>query len=216
VGFNMSWIFVDGIDQGALYEALDLAPTDEIPDQYDLGTSRVPLAGATVKSGWSAVVAKYALVMDLTESTNPPRLSRLPAKARSIICVVLEHAMISYASCWQGGQRLWQIRHEPSLGDEHLETFGDLPPEFSDFRDVAVCEQRKKNEGRGPSQWGIDYVFDVPLDTAATITGYRHDRVVKDDFFRNLQTVVPTNGNVPTRLSQPPTWWQLAGSLEYE
>lgn len=61
MGFNMSWIFVDGIDQGALYEALDLAQTDEVPDQYDLGTSYVPLAGATLKSGWSAVFAKYAL-----------------------------------------------------------------------------------------------------------------------------------------------------------
>ncbi len=216
MGFNMSWIFVDGIDQSALCEALDLAPTGETPDQYDLGTSYVPLAGATLKSGWSAVIAKYALVMDLTEGTNPPRLSRLPAKAQSIICVVLEHAMISYASCWQGGQRLWQIRHDPSLGDEHLETFGNLPPEFSDFRDVAVREQRTKNEGRRHGQWGIDYIFDVPLDTATTITGYRHDRVVEDDFFRNLQTVMPINGNVPTRLSRPPTWWQVAGSLEYE
>jgi hypothetical protein len=26
MGFNMSWILVDGIDQDPLYEALDLAP----------------------------------------------------------------------------------------------------------------------------------------------------------------------------------------------
>jgi hypothetical protein len=51
LGFNMSWVFVDGIDQDALYDALDLAPTGETPDRYDLGTSRVPLAGAALKSG---------------------------------------------------------------------------------------------------------------------------------------------------------------------
>jgi hypothetical protein len=45
MGFNMSWIFVDGIDQDALYAALDLVPTGGTPDQYDLGTSRVPWAG---------------------------------------------------------------------------------------------------------------------------------------------------------------------------
>jgi hypothetical protein len=50
----MSWIFVDGINEDALYEALDLAATAETPDQHDLGTSYVPLAGAALKSGWSA------------------------------------------------------------------------------------------------------------------------------------------------------------------
>jgi hypothetical protein len=37
----------------------------------------------------------------------------------------------------------------------------------------------------------VDYVFDVPLDTAATITGYCYDRAVEDNLFRNLQTLVP-------------------------
>jgi hypothetical protein len=31
-----------------MYEVLDLAPTDETPDWSDLGTSLVPLAGATL------------------------------------------------------------------------------------------------------------------------------------------------------------------------
>jgi hypothetical protein len=216
MGFNMSWLFVDGTSQDALYKALDLAPTGEIPDQYDLGTSSVPLAGATLKSGWCAVFAKYALIMDLTVGTNPPRLLRLPAKSRSVMCVVLEHAMISYASFWQGDHHTWQIRHDSREGREHLEALGDLPPAFTGFRDAAVEKQRARDERRKPGEWGVDYVFDVPLDAAATITGYRHTRVVDDDFFRNLQSVVPTDGKVLTKLSQPPTWWQTADSIEYE
>jgi hypothetical protein len=39
-----------------------------------------------------------------------------------------------------------------------------------------------------------DYVFDVPLDVAATITGYRHDRAVQNDFFRNLRSLAPKSG----------------------
>jgi hypothetical protein len=50
VGFYMSWILVDGIDQDTLYEAIDLAPTDETPDMYDLGTSAVPKALAMTLS----------------------------------------------------------------------------------------------------------------------------------------------------------------------
>jgi hypothetical protein len=194
----MSWIVVDGIDQGALYDALDLAPTGETPDRYDLGTSRVPLAGATLKSGSCAVFANGTLVMDVTTGTNPPRLMRLPAKSRSITCVVLEGPMISYASLWQGDRRTWEIRHNRSYGVRHLEASGDLPPEFAGFRDIAMDKQRSQEESRRPGEWGIDYVFDVPLDTAATITGYRYGRWVEDDFFRNLRTLLVT--------SQPPKW----------
>jgi hypothetical protein len=32
-------------------------------------------------------------------------------------------------------------------------------------------KQQVEKERRKPGQWGVDYVFDVPLDTAATITG---------------------------------------------
>lgn len=216
MGFNMSWIFVDGIDQDALYQALDLAPTGATAERYDLGTSRVPLAGAALKSGWCAVFAKYALVMDLAMGSNPPRLLRLPAKSRSVMCVVLEHAMMSYASCWEGGHHTWETRHDSSQESEHLAAFGALPPDFAGFRNVAVDKQRVEKERRKPGQWGVDYVFDVPLDTAATITGYRHSRLVEDDFFRNLQALVPINGNVLTKLSQPPKWWQVAGSIKYE
>jgi hypothetical protein len=56
----------------------------------------------------------------------------------------------------------------------------------------------------------------VALDAAAGVTNYRHDHDVAPDFFTDLRTLVPAEGNVLTRLSQPPTWWQTAGSIEYE
>jgi hypothetical protein len=76
-------------------------------------------------------------------------------------------------------------------------------------------KQRAEDARRKSSEWGVDYFFDVPLDTAATITGYRNSAVEKD-FFRNLQSLVPTRGNVLTKLSQPPGWWQTVGSITYE
>ena len=216
MGFNMSWVFVDGINEGALYDALDLAATGVTPDEHDLGTSYVPLAGAALKSGWCAVFAQYALVMDATVGTNPARLMRLPARSRCITCVVLEHAMVSHASLWQEGRYVWQVRHDSSQGRGHLEVRGDLPSAFGDFRSTAMDKQRAEDARRKSGEWGVDYFFDVPLDTAATITGYRHDRAVESDFFRNLQGLVPTKGNVLTKLSEPPGWWQTVGSIEYK
>lgn len=216
MGFNMSWIFVYGIDEDELFAALDLAPTGETPDMHDLGTSDVPLAGATLKSGWCAVFAKYALIMDATVSTEPPRLARLPAKSRSITCVTLEHAMVSYSSLWHAGRHTWQIRHDPSQGSKHLEASGDLPTTFTNIRDLAMSEHQVQEARRKPGEWGVDYLFDVPLKTAATITGFRHDRAVENDFFRNLQSLAPTNGNVLTKLRNPPKWWQTVGSMKYQ
>jgi hypothetical protein len=209
MGFNMSWVFVDGVDQGALYTALDLVPTDLQPDHHDLGTSHVPLAGSHLKSGWCAVFAQYSLVMDAVLGTRPPRVARLPGRSRCIACVVLEHAMISYAGFWQDGRSVWEVRHD---GGDHLEASGNLPPEFSAIRDAATAQQR----ARKPGPWGVDYLFEVPLDTAAVVTNYRHDHNVEPNFFANLRTLVPADSNVLTRRSQPPTWWQLAGSIQYE
>lgn len=192
MGFDMSWICVDGIDQDALYEALEFVPRGGKVDRYDLGTERVPWAGATLKSGWCAVFASATGAMDLPTGTNTPRLARLPAKSRSITCVVLEGPMVSYASFWQGGRRTWEILHNRSHGVRNLDASGDLPAEFAGIRDIAMEKQRTQEESRRPGQFGVDYVFDVPLETAATITGFRHDRWVEDDFFRNLRALAPT------------------------
>jgi len=68
-------------------------------------------------------------------------------------------------------------------------------------------------------------VFDVPLDVAAMLTGFRYGgamepdyfrELTEPDFFRNLRTLVPINGNVLTRLSRRPKWWQTIGSIKYE
>ena len=147
MGFNMSWIFVDGINEEFLYETLDLVATDEIPDPHELGTSYVPLAGVALKSGGSAVFAQYALVMDATVGTNPARLMRLPTGSRCITCVVLEHAMVSYASLWQNGRYAWQIRHPVKGADIwrfaeicplHSETFAVLQWTSSEPKTHAV------------------------------------------------------------------------------
>ena len=174
VGFNMSWIFVDGTELDELYVALDVKSTGETADPYDLGTSRVPLAGLRPKSGWCAIFGQYSFVLDITIGTEPPRLSRLPAKSRAVSCVVLEHATISYACLWQAGREIWQARHRPSKEQrEHLDFWGDLPPSFFGTWEAALQEQRERNAMRKPGEWGVDYVFDVPPIAAAEITGFR-------------------------------------------
>ncbi|MGJ4928799.1 hypothetical protein ACQR1I_06155 [Bradyrhizobium sp. HKCCYLS2038] len=208
MGTNMSWAFVDGVGLDELYRILDLEPTDASLDYTDLGTSDFPLAGAKLAPGWSAIFGKYALVMDLLLGTTPPRLARLPAQSRCIACVVLEHAMVSYAGYWQGAERVWEIRHD--AGD-HLEATGALPGDYARLRDEAIAKQRPSQPGR----WTVDYLFDVPTDTAATVTGYPDRWSMQASLFSELRALNPAKGNDLARLSTPPQWWQLTRSMEY-
>jgi hypothetical protein len=135
VGFNMSWLFVDAIEPDELYAALDVKSTGEAADPYDLGTFRVPLAGLRPKAGWCAVFEHYAFVLDLTISTDPPRLARLPTRSRAVSCVVLEHAMISHASLWQDGRHIWQVHHQPS----RERTMRDASPANLGWTTCSTC-----------------------------------------------------------------------------
>jgi len=207
VGFNMSWIFVDQIDLNELYAALDVKSTGLAADPYDLGTSRVPLAGLKPKDGWCAIFGHYSFVLDITIGTDPPRLARLPAKSRAVSCVVLEHANISHASLWQG-REIWQVHHQPTKEQpEHLDFWGDLPPSFIGTWEGALRKRREIG--------GADYVFAVPLDAAAEITGFRHTRAFKEEAYREVTTLEPINGNALRRLNHPPEWWQTVRSIEY-
>jgi hypothetical protein len=178
VGFNMSWVCVDGIKPEAL--ALDLAPTGEIPDLSDLGLSDTPWAGATLKSGWCAVFASHEAALGLP-------IPRLPAHCWHVVCSVMEIVTIS-ASLWQGGRQIWNIVHQGNrnLGITDLEASGDLPPEFAAIRDIAVDKARTTTPD---DEWTGTPVFDVPIDTAAVITGLRRE----EGFFSNLRTLAPVD-----------------------
>ena len=136
--------------------------------------------------------------------------------------------MVSYASLWQDGRHIWQIRHDQSRGSEHLDISGDLPADFTRIRDLAVEKRRAaeepiRREGRNPNEWGpnspfdlpVDYMFDVPFEVAATITGFRHDRGGGWELLTSLQALEPAKGNMLTKLGNPPRWWQTLRSIEY-
>jgi hypothetical protein len=117
--------------------------------------------------------------------------------------------MISYAGLWQAGRPVWEIRHD---GGDHLAASGDLPQEFAGIREAAMAAQQHER----PGQWHTDHLFNIPIDTAAILTNYRHEQVVGPSFFRTLRHLVPANGNVLTKLSRPPKWWQQTNSIAYE
>jgi hypothetical protein len=165
----------------------------------------MPLVAGPLRNGWCAVFCKYAVAMDLAFSANPPQLSRLPPKCRVVICVILEHAIVSYACLWQSGQFIWQIKHESSKGVNNLEYSGRLPKEFEHIKNLAQQEQRKNSN--------TDYMINVALDAASTITCFRHDWASDEDFdFNKMESFqVPDTSRIES-FSSPTKWWPIAAS----
>jgi hypothetical protein len=100
-------------------------------------------------------------------------LTRISASAEVVTCFVEEHVMCSHASQWRNSRELWSLMHDAHTGRiEHLEIKGEPPLFFASIRDRL----RAKQQEAGGNKAGVDYTFDIPIETAQQFTGYRHDQ----------------------------------------
>lgn len=79
--------------------------------------------------------------------------------------------MVSRASGWRDGQIIWSVTHDSQKGLLHLDVQGEPPPAFTAIRDRKFAEQ-----AAGDSD--CDYLFDIAVETARSVAGYRHDEDV--------------------------------------
>jgi hypothetical protein len=89
----------------------------------------------------------------------------------AVSCYLESHVMVSAAAGWENGRRLWSVRHDGEQGIHHLETEGELPLAFTAIRDVLFGKQQA--QGARPR---VDYIFDIPIALAASITGFHYIR----------------------------------------
>ena len=79
--------------------------------------------------------------------------------------------MVSRATGWKDGQLRWSVTHDAQKGLLHLDVQGELPPEFAAIRDGKLTEQAAGDRD-------VDYLFDIPVEMARSVAGYRHDEDV--------------------------------------
>ena len=130
-----------------------------------------PFVAASLPSGWFLVVAdgaEHAIIGDDT-------LRQLSADCEVVTCTVEEHVMVSEATGWRDGQRVWRVAHDAQSSIEHLQTEGELPSAFAAIRDRLSAEQRTA----GGKDSDTDYFFDIPVELAMSFSGYRHDAETK-------------------------------------
>jgi len=136
----------------------------------DLGTedeaNEAPFSLAELPTGW------VILFSNDFDFGAPENLINVSAGAVIISSQVEEHSMFSGAYCYANGREAWRVCHDSARGRHHLATQGTLPPEFEPIRIRLSAQQADNDRAEGD----VDYIFDVPIELAAELTGYRHDR----------------------------------------
>ena len=165
MGFSLSWLAIKGASRETSLSALGLRGTEmfeELPES--------PLTGVRLPTGWYMVVSNRGQCLAFMEDKT---LARVSASTEVVTCFVEEHVMCSHAAEWQGGRELWSLMHTADTGGiEHLEIKGEPPPFFAAIR----ARLRAKQQEAGGKKAEVDYIFDIPVETAQQLTGYRHDR----------------------------------------
>lgn len=159
MGFSLSWVAVKGGTPQDVLNELCLRPTGaraEIPE--------TAADGAALPGGWYLVVSNRD-ELKLTEEATLKSLSYL---GEAIACFVEEHVMVSTAMCYSKGAWIWTVKHDAQKGADHLRALGKPPAEFAAIRDRLLKEQAEGDAD-------VDYVFEIPVELAQALTGFRHD-----------------------------------------
>ena len=73
--------------------------------------------------------------------------------------------MVSMSTCYAHGQAVWQVVHDDASIPPGLAVSGQPPPALADIRE-------RLTPARDVS---VSYGFDIPIELARTVCGYRHD-----------------------------------------
>lgn len=159
MGFHLSWIATKGIEKNDVLRHFELEASGEFEE--------VPESEWTflnVQNGWNIFIWNETELLDSAAAA----LTDARTDAEAIIALVAEGAMVCVCSGWKAGKKIWSISHDSSKALTNLDFEGDLPDSFESLREK--CEEAQT----GTTE--VDYFFDVPLDVARSICGYKHDQ----------------------------------------
>lgn len=168
MGFSISWFGFRGygIKEAAALFGREVGASSE---DFD-----APINACLSDKNWAIIILDYC------SFPNPPDsyLSVFSQGRDMVVAHIDEHNMFARAEFWSGGRSVWRVWHSGDEGGRDLHTTGDLPASFAALRQQAFSKQDEEND--------VDHIFDIPLDLAAQLTGFRHDEGAPDRVFFEL------------------------------
>jgi hypothetical protein len=169
MGFAISWIAFKEKTVTQVAETLGLAPSgelEEVPESL--------FSGVQLNTGWYVVFINEYGHRFVSERS----LGRASEHSDVVAANVEEHVMFSSAEGWKSGKLAWKVSHNPELGLCHLEEQGEHPLHDLEIKQRLLASQQHEDQG----EHQIDFVFDIPLELAEAIVGFKHDKVMQERF----------------------------------
>jgi hypothetical protein len=188
MGYAISWLAVQTDAPDRLLSRLALSRTGEPDEEYE-----TPVSGGPLKKGWFLVVANDCAHRIVGEQL----LADLSNDHDLVACSIEEHVMFSTATLWRSGRKQWSVTHDSSRGIRDLQVSGAPPASLEQHE--SRCAAQLNAEGGEESE--VDYLFDVPLELAKELTGFKHDEVT-DCHERPLEALKDDR-------PKPRPWWKL-------
>jgi len=162
MGFSISWLAVKTDDLDRLFEIAENSPTSEADEWLE-----AKFSGSGLQGGWYFIQAQGCDHPIISADS----LSKVSALGETVACSVEEHVMVCVAEGWRGGVRSWSISHDAQQGMFDLSADGELPAHYEAIKDDFVGQQNAE----GGEDADVDFIFEIPLQVARKICGYKHD-----------------------------------------
>lgn len=162
MGYSLSWAALKNGNLQSVCSALGLRATRRLEEIAESETD-----GAQLPTGW------YLVTFNRREMTDDMLMS-LSHQGEVVYCFVEDHVMVSCASGWREGKKIWSVAHDCERGRFHLDVKGEPPAELKGIADELIAQQR----AAGGEKADVDYVYDAPAELAKKLTGFRHDQEV--------------------------------------
>jgi hypothetical protein len=165
MGFSLSWLgFEDKTKEEVLrlFGLCDVGAVDEV--------NQALFSAAELPNGWTIL-----FVNDYSFGGDADVLAEVSAHGYVVVCQAEDHAMASAARGYRDGRVAWEVVHDSSRGPYDVSMRGQPPARIAEIRQRLAAEQRASGDDSH-----VDYLFDAPVELAASETGYRHDRFLFD------------------------------------
>jgi len=168
VGFKCSWVAFQNTPKYQILDVIggiDTGEEMEIPFETELCIAELP-------DNWILICAEdFMYAAPDVSFPDEGNMARLSAKGRVLGCMFHEGIMFSAASMYEFGKELWCVMYNSEEESQPIMVTKNMPDNFPAVYERLRAEQEKADR-QGDD---VAYLFDVPIEVASGLCGYRHD-----------------------------------------